>query len=52
LAELTTTLIIAGLDPLCMSAVDSVMKLLKAGDHVVCSDDVYGGVSRHSTKYW
>jgi len=30
-----------------MSAVDSVMKLLKAGDHVVCSDDVYGGVSRH-----
>jgi cystathionine gamma-lyase len=22
------------------------MKLLKAGDHVVCSDDVYGGVSR------
>jgi cystathionine gamma-lyase len=47
LAELTTTLIIAGLDPLCMSAVDSVMKLLKAGDHVVCSDDVYGGVSRH-----
>ena len=30
-----------------MSAVDAVMKLLKAGDHVVCSDDVYGGVSRH-----
>jgi cystathionine beta-lyase/cystathionine gamma-synthase len=30
-----------------MSAVDSVMKLLSAGDHVVCSDDVYGGVSRH-----
>ena len=30
-----------------MSAVDSVMKLLKNGDHVVCSDDVYGGVSRH-----
>ena len=29
-----------------MAAVDSVMKLLKAGDHVVCSDDVYGGVSR------
>ena len=29
-----------------MSAVDSCMKLLKAGDHVVCSDDVYGGVSR------
>ncbi len=30
-----------------MSAVDSCLKLLKAGDHVVCSDDVYGGVSRH-----
>jgi len=30
-----------------MSAVDSVMKLLKTGDHVICSDDVYGGVSRH-----
>ncbi len=29
-----------------MSAVDSVMKLLSAGDHVVSSDDVYGGVSR------
>ena len=30
-----------------MSAVDAVMKLFQAGDHVVCSDDVYGGVSRH-----
>ena len=30
-----------------MSAVDSVLKLLGKGDHVVCSDDVYGGVSRH-----
>ena len=29
-----------------MAAVDSVMKILKSGDHVVCSDDVYGGVSR------
>ena len=29
-----------------MAAVDSVMKILKAGDHVICSDDVYGGVSR------
>ena len=38
-----------------MSAVDSCLKLLTAGDHVVCSDDVYGGVSRHFnnilTKY-
>ena len=30
-----------------MAAVDSALKLLEAGDHVVCSDDVYGGVSRH-----
>ena len=29
-----------------MAAVDSVMKILKSSDHVVCSDDVYGGVSR------
>lgn len=29
-----------------MSAMDSVAKLLNPGDHVVCSDDVYGGVSR------
>ncbi len=29
-----------------MAAVDSMMKLLNTGDHVVCSDDVYGGVSR------
>ncbi len=30
-----------------MAAVDACTKLLSAGDHVVCSDDVYGGVSRH-----
>ncbi|MDJ0951274.1 MAG: PLP-dependent aspartate aminotransferase family protein [Alphaproteobacteria bacterium] len=29
-----------------MSAVDACLKLLSAGDHVVCSDDVYGGTSR------
>ena len=29
-----------------MSAVDSLMKILKSGDHIICSDDVYGGVSR------
>jgi len=33
-----------------MSAVDSCLKLLSSGDHVVCSDDVYGGVSRHFNK--
>lgn len=30
-----------------MAAVDACLKLLKAGDHVICSDDVYGGVSRY-----
>lgn len=30
-----------------MAAVDACLKLLKTGDHVVCSDDVYGGVYRH-----
>ena len=29
-----------------MSTVDAVTRLLCAGDHVVSSDDVYGGVSR------
>ncbi len=29
-----------------MSAVDAVLRLCSAGDHIVCSDDVYGGVSR------
>ena len=33
-----------------MAAVDTCMKLLVAGDHVVCSDDVYGGVSRHFNR--
>lgn len=30
-----------------MATVDSCTKLLSSGDHIVCSDDVYGGVSRH-----
>lgn len=33
-----------------MSAVDACLKLLSAGDHVVCTDDVYGGVSRHFNR--
>jgi cystathionine gamma-lyase len=33
-----------------MSAVDACLKLLSAGDHVICTDDVYGGVSRHFNK--
>ena len=30
-----------------MAAVDACLKLLDSGDHVVCGDDVYGGVTRH-----
>ena len=33
-----------------MAAIDSCLKLLSAGEHVVCSDDVYGGVSRHFNR--
>jgi cystathionine beta-lyase/cystathionine gamma-synthase len=29
-----------------MASVDAVLKLLSAGDHVVCGEDVYGGVHR------
>jgi cystathionine beta-lyase/cystathionine gamma-synthase len=29
-----------------MGCVDSIMKLFKAGDHVVCGENVYGGVFR------
>ncbi|MEE2775778.1 MAG: PLP-dependent aspartate aminotransferase family protein [Acidobacteriota bacterium] len=29
-----------------MSAVDAVFRLFGAGDHIVCGDDVYGGVTR------
>jgi len=30
-----------------MAAIDGCLKFLKSGDHVVCSDNVYGGVFRH-----
>ena len=30
-----------------MAAVDACLKLLKSGDHIICGDDVYGGVTRH-----
>ena len=33
-----------------MSAVDAVLRLLSSGDHVVSTDDVYGGVSRLMTQ--
>ncbi|MEM1007733.1 MAG: PLP-dependent aspartate aminotransferase family protein, partial [Myxococcota bacterium] len=29
-----------------MAAVDAIMKWFRPGDHIVCSDDVYGGVLR------
>ena len=29
-----------------MSTVDAILRLLSAGDHIISSDDVYGGVSR------
>ena len=29
-----------------MAAIDAVLRLLSAGDHVVCGEDVYGGVHR------
>jgi cystathionine gamma-lyase len=29
-----------------LAALDAVLKLLKAGDHVVCGDNVYGGTQR------
>jgi cystathionine beta-lyase/cystathionine gamma-synthase len=33
-----------------MAAVDAVLKLLSAGDHVVCGENVYGGVHRLMDK--
>lgn len=33
-----------------MAAVDACLKLLKSGDHIICGDDVYGGVTRHFDK--
>ena len=33
-----------------MATVDSCLKVLNPGDHIICSDDVYGGVSRHFNR--
>ena len=33
-----------------MASVDSCLRLLGSGDHVICSDDVYGGTSRHFNR--
>jgi cystathionine gamma-lyase len=35
-----------------MAAISSVMKLLKSGDHIICSDDVYGGTFRLFDKIY
>ena len=33
-----------------MATVDSCLKILNPGDLIICSDDVYGGVSRHFNR--
>ncbi len=35
-----------------LAATNTVMNLLKAGDHVICMDDVYGGTFRIFDKVW
>src|SRR5438309_6984128 len=35
-----------------LAAVDAVLKLLSAGDHVVCGENVYGGTHRQMTHVW
>ncbi|MGH7538439.1 MAG: trans-sulfuration enzyme family protein, partial [Gemmatimonadales bacterium] len=35
-----------------LAAVDATMKLLSAGDHVVCGENVYGGTHRQMTFIW
>jgi cystathionine gamma-lyase len=35
-----------------LAAVDAVMKLLSAGDHIVCGENVYGGTHRQMTHVW
>ena len=35
-----------------LAALDAVMKLLSAGDHVVCGENVYGGTHRQMTQIW
>ncbi|GIS73314.1 MAG: hypothetical protein CM1200mP10_28910 [Candidatus Neomarinimicrobiota bacterium] len=35
-----------------MAAVDSCLKLLKSGDHVICSDDVTAVYPDISTRFW
>jgi cystathionine beta-lyase/cystathionine gamma-synthase len=35
-----------------LAALDATMKLLSAGDHVVCGENVYGGTHRQMTQIW
>ena len=35
-----------------LAAVDAIMKLLSAGDHVVCGENVYGGTHRQMTHIY
>ncbi len=35
-----------------MAAISSILQMLKSGDHVVCSDDVYGGTFRIFDKIY
>jgi len=35
-----------------MAAINALVSLLKAGDHVVCGNDLYGGVPRLFTQVW
>jgi cystathionine beta-lyase/cystathionine gamma-synthase len=35
-----------------LAALDAVLKLLAAGDHVVCEANVYGGTHRQMTQWW
>src|SRR6059058_5159630 len=35
-----------------LAALDAALKLLSAGDHVVCGDNVYGGTHRQMTLIW
>lgn len=35
-----------------MAAISSLIKLLKSGDHIICSDDIYGGTFRLFDKIY
>jgi cystathionine beta-lyase/cystathionine gamma-synthase len=35
-----------------LAALDALLKLLSAGDHVVCGENVYGGTHRQMTHIW